>query len=59
MTKNISFPVEVSLADGVLGVKAEFDINRQDFGIAYAGRKDDLIRDEVVIKLNIEAKPEA
>ena len=30
-----------------------FDINRQDFGISYAGKVDDLIRDEVVIKLNL------
>lgn len=39
--------------------KAEFDINRKDFGIVYAGRTDDLIRDEVVIRLDFTAKAAA
>jgi hypothetical protein len=35
-------------------VEAEFSINRKDFGIVYAGKADDLIRDGVVIKLTIK-----
>jgi len=56
VTKNITFPTEVIQSDDSVTVKAEFDINRQDFGISYPGRKDDLIRDEVVMKLNLIAK---
>ena len=40
-------------------VHAKFDINRKDFGIVYAGMADDLIRDEVVVELKLEAVPEA
>jgi polyisoprenoid-binding protein YceI len=40
-------------------IHAKFDINRKDFGIVYAGKADDLIRDEVVIELKLAASPEA
>ena len=58
-TKNISFPATVSQNGGVVKIDATFDINRKDFDIVYAGKADDLIRDEVVIELKLEAKPEA
>jgi polyisoprenoid-binding protein YceI len=57
--KNISFPATVSQNGDTVTIQAEFDINRKDFGIVYAGQADNLIRDEVVIRLNLEAKPEA
>jgi polyisoprenoid-binding protein YceI len=53
--KTISFPATVSVTDSEVGVKAEFSINRQDFKIAYAGKPDDLIRDDVLIKLDVKA----
>ena len=40
-------------------VEAEFGLNRKDFGILYTGKADDLIKDDVLIKLNIQAKPKA
>jgi polyisoprenoid-binding protein YceI len=52
-TKSITFPATIALAPDSLTVKAEFSINRKDFGIAYEGKKDDLIRDDVVIKLDL------
>ena len=58
-TKNISFPATVSQNGDTVKIDAKFDINRKDFGIVYAGKADDLIRDEVVIELKLEAKPEA
>lgn len=58
-TKNISFPATVSQNGDVVKINATFDINRKDFDIVYAGKADDLIRDEVVIELKLEAKPEA
>jgi polyisoprenoid-binding protein YceI len=58
-TKNITFPAHASVADGKAKIHAKFDINRKDFGIVYAGMADDLIRDEVVIELKLEAAPES
>lgn len=59
VTKNITFPATVTTAGDVTKIDAKFDINRKDFGIVYAGKADDLIRDEVVIELKLEVKPSA
>lgn len=52
-TKTISFPATVKVTDAEVTATSEFSINRKDFKILYAGKADDLIRDDVVIKLNI------
>jgi polyisoprenoid-binding protein YceI len=52
--KSISFPATIKLAPDSVAVDAEFSINRKDFGIVYAGKADDLIRDGVVIKLSLK-----
>ena len=53
--KTISFPATITVgADAVSGT-AELVINRKDFGIVYPGQTDNLIRDEVVIKLSLKA----
>lgn len=59
VTKNLTFPATVSASGDVTKIDAKFDINRKDFGIVYAGKADDLIRDEVVIELKLEVKPSA
>ncbi|MGH9871466.1 MAG: YceI family protein [Pyrinomonadaceae bacterium] len=51
--KSISFPATIKVTPDNVSVAAEFSINRKDFGIVYAGKADDLIRDGVVIKLNL------
>jgi polyisoprenoid-binding protein YceI len=56
VTKSISFPATVKLTPEAADASAEFVINRKDFGIVYAGMADDLIKDEVAIKLSIHAK---
>ncbi len=38
----------------MLSAKAEFDLNRKDFGVLYPGKPDNLIRDEVVIKFDVK-----
>ncbi|HYE75383.1 MAG TPA: YceI family protein [Blastocatellia bacterium] len=53
--KNISFPATINVASDAVTVASEFAINRKDFGIVYAGKADDLIRDEVVLKLSVKA----
>lgn len=57
--KNISFPATVSQNGDTVAITSEFKINRKDFGIIYPGQPDNLIRDEVVIRLALEAKPGA
>jgi polyisoprenoid-binding protein YceI len=54
-TKSIMFPAKITVTDGDVTVEAEFSINRKDFGIVYAGKADDLIRDDVVIRLNLKS----
>lgn len=55
--KTISFPVKVErLPDGVRAT-SEFTINRKDWNVAYAGAVDDLIKDDVLIKLDLRFPP--
>ena len=53
VTKKISFPISLVTTDAGATGLAEFKINRKDFGIVYAGMADDLIKDEVLLKLNL------
>lgn len=55
VTKSINFPAKISGGADSLNLDSEFSINRKDFGISYAGKPDDLIRDGVVLKLSIHA----
>ena len=57
VTKSISFPADIKIADDAVAVKADFAINRRDFNINYPGMPNDLIRDKVVIKLDVQATP--
>jgi polyisoprenoid-binding protein YceI len=52
--KSITFPATIQVTDGSVSVDADFAINRKDFGIVYAGKSDDLIRDQVVMKLSLK-----
>ena len=56
VTKSISFPATITAAADTITVETTFSINRKDFGINYAGAADNLIRDEVVMTLHINAK---
>lgn len=57
--KAITFPATVRVdGQGVKGT-AEFTINRKDFQIVYPGKPDDLIKDEVLLKLDLNFKPAA
>jgi len=52
--KVITFPATIRVTPDSVSVDAEFSIDRKDFGIVYAGKADDLIRDRVVIKLTLK-----
>lgn len=51
--KEIRFPANVGRTDDGLRAIAQFTINRKDWGINYRGAPDDLIRDDVLIKLDL------
>lgn len=55
VTKSITFPATLAIADEAVTAKAEFALPRKQFGIVYEGKADDLIRDDVLIKLDITA----
>jgi polyisoprenoid-binding protein YceI len=56
VTKSIRFPASIGVATEAVTIKSEFGINRKDFGIVYPGKPDDLIKDEVLVRLNLVAK---
>lgn len=53
--KTISFPATILVGPEAVTGTSEFVINRKDFGIVTPGKTDDLIRDEVVLKLALKA----
>lgn len=55
VTKAVTFPATISVTPTVATVDSTFSINRKDFGINYAGQANNLIRDDVVLKLTIRA----
>jgi polyisoprenoid-binding protein YceI len=55
VTKSITFPATITVSPAGVNVDSTFSINRKDFGINYAGAADNLIRDEVVLKLTVRA----
>jgi polyisoprenoid-binding protein YceI len=63
--KNITFPAIASREGDAIRISTKvgdsdgFDIKRKDWGITYAGKADDLIRDEVVIRFELVAEPAA
>lgn len=55
VTKAVSFPATVAVDGTTLKANAEFGINRKDWGIVYPGMPDDLIADQVLLKLSVAA----
>ena len=53
--KVLTFPATIKVEPEAVSVASEFAANRQDFGLVYPGKADDLIRDEVLLKLAVKA----
>ncbi len=53
--KSVTFPALITISPADVSVESEFAFNRKDFGILYPGKADDLIRDDVVIKLDLKS----
>lgn len=56
VTRALTFPASITMSDAEVTVNAEFAINRKEFGIVYPGKPDDLIADDVALKLEIHAR---
>jgi polyisoprenoid-binding protein YceI len=52
----VTFPANIRVAADTITVTGEFNLNRKLFGIEYNGAADNMIKDDVVVKLNIVAK---
>ncbi len=57
-SKLVTFPAHIRIDEKSkqLSGKAEFSINRKEFGIAYDGKPDDLIRENVILKIDVRGK---
>jgi polyisoprenoid-binding protein YceI len=51
--KTVTFPATLTIDAKSAKGHAEFTINRKDFGIVYAGMADDLIKDDVLMKIDL------
>ena len=54
--KDISFPAKISVTPQAVDIQAEFTINRRLWNINYDGRANNLIKDNVLIKLDVHYK---
>jgi polyisoprenoid-binding protein YceI len=55
--KEITIPVKTTVTKDGVRAQSEFSINRHDWGISYKGAADDLIKDNVVIRLDLSFPP--
>jgi polyisoprenoid-binding protein YceI len=58
VTKNVKFPAKMSVADGKATARAQFNINRKDWGMSYGADEslgDKFIRPTVHIGFEIAA----
>ena len=51
VTRSIGVPATIKVEGKTITATAEFTLKRKDFGIVYPGKPDDLIKDEVLVKL--------
>ncbi len=51
--KELSFPATIESTEAGTTLRAEFSLNRKDWGVMYAGKADNLIEDLVLIRLDL------
>ena len=56
VTRPVTFPATVKIDGASVSATAEFTIQRTQWGVNYKGKADDLIRDGVVMKINVQGK---
>lgn len=57
VSKDVCFPAKVDVTPQGVHALADFKINRHDWGISYKGAADNLIKDDVVIQLDLWFPP--
>ncbi|MEQ1505108.1 MAG: YceI family protein [Myxococcota bacterium] len=50
-TLRVTFPATIAVSPTEVTANTEFVVNRQDFGVTYPGKPDDLVQDNVVLKI--------
>ena len=55
--KSITFPAQITVDERGAKGTTEFKINRKDFQIVYPGKPDDMIKDEVLLKISLAFVP--
>jgi polyisoprenoid-binding protein YceI len=55
--REVTVPVQAQVTGEGVRAKSEFTINRHDWGISYKGMADDLIKDNVLMKLDLLFPP--
>lgn len=55
VSREVTFPATVTITPTEVTAKAEFSINRADFGVVYPGKPDNLIQDGVVLRIQLVA----
>ena len=55
--REVTIPVRAQVTPEGVQTTSEFTINRHDWGVSYRGAADDLIRDNVLIRLNLMFPP--
>ena len=55
ITKNIEFPARITVSGNEAEAVAKFNINRKDWNIVYAGKPDDLIRDNIHLGISLKS----
>lgn len=53
--KQVTFPATIKAEGDHVSAQAEFVIDRKDFDVVYKGRADDLVQDNVVLTIDIQA----
>jgi len=53
--RSVTFPAKIDVGASAVTASTEFGINRKDFGIVYPGMPDDLIKDNVLIRVDFKA----
>jgi polyisoprenoid-binding protein YceI len=56
VTKSIRFPAKIVLEGDVLKLKAQFTVNRRWWNIVYEGVGDSVLKNDVLIELNVTAE---
>ena len=54
-TMRVTFPATIQVGASEVSANTEFVVNRQDFGVIYPGKADDLVQDNVVLTVKLVA----